>query len=288
MALGLNRVSRGFSNAISTGVTLNQVLADTAGFPVGYLPTVRELEGVRYIRTFGKGRDSDNMPVYYKWIFIDPSDNSATPDSDSEFARIPEKGFIMRIIQRNLLPYHENFVIDYYEDINNLNIISCSDSHRKEWANRSKNVYRQFRIVNPDPAKAHIPNDLTEEIFSYPKEFFEKFIRDAIPTDMIWNESHGSSSNHISSYGGRSSTLDLGARPMGQQHNSGGGFRRSSMGAPSSRVSVDAAAYRNRVAGTMDRINNAGGNVGMNPSSNQGNYNQIDSPNSPIKRFSTW
>lgn len=284
MALGLNRITRGTSS-ISTGVTLNQVLVDNAGFPSGYLPTVRELEGVRYIRTFGKGRDSDNMPVYYKWIFIDPSDNSATPDSDSEFARIPEKGFIMRIIQRNLLPYHENFVIDYYEDINNLNIISCSESHRKEWANRTKNVYRQFRIVNPDPAKAHVPNDLSEEIFSYPKEFFEKFIRDVIPTDMLWNDSHNGGSNHISSYGSRGSTLDLGTRPVNQPQSHGGGFRRANMGMPMSRPSIDASAYRSRMAGAMDRINNASG---VSTSSQNNVYNQIDSPNSPIKRYSTW
>lgn len=282
MALGLNRITRG-SSSISTGVTLNQVLVDNAGFPTGYLPTVRELEGVRYIRTFGKGRDSDNMPVYYKWIFIDPTDNSATLDSDSEFARIPDKGFIMRIIQRNLLPYHENFVIDYYEDINNLNIISVSDSHRQEWANRTKNVYRQFRIVNADPAKSHVPNDLSEEIFSYPKEFFEKFIRDAIPTDMIWNDTHTGGSNHMSSYGGRGSTLDLGARPMTQQTQ--GGFRRANMGMSPSRPTMDASAHRSRMAGAMDRINNASG--ASVPTQNN-SYSQINAPNSPIKRYSTW
>ena len=287
MALGLNRVTRSATTSMSSGITLEQVLTDSAGFPSNYLPRVRRFEGALYINTFGKGRDRDNMPVYYKWIFINPEDNSATPDSDTEFAKVPEKGFIMRILQRNLLPYHENFVIDYYEDINNLNIISCSDNHRKEWANRNKNVYRQFRMVNSDPAKSHVPHDLSEEIFSYPKEFFEKFIRDAIPSDMIWNEQHSGASNHINSYGGGigSPTLDLGSRPVNQ--NAGGGFRRSSMGMTPSRPSIDASAHRSRMSGAMNRINQSSG---FNPAGNNNpnNYNQIDSPDSPIKRFSTW
>ena len=287
MALGLNRITRS-TGSISTGVTLDQILTDNSGFPQGYIPMVRELEGVRYIKTFGKGRDADNMPVYYKWIFIDPADNSATPDSDTEFAKIPERGFIMRITQRNLLPYHENFVIDYYEDINNLNIISCSDSQKNQWANRTKNVFRQFRVVNSDPAKSHVPNDLSEEIFSYPREFFEKFIKDAIPADMYWNNSQSTgNSNHMSSYGGfpggRSSTLNIGASPSHQQQPRG--FNRSAM-MGGGRPSMDASAHRSRMANAMNRINGASAdsNNGAAPSQ----YNQIDSPNSPIKRFSTW
>lgn len=290
MALGLNRFTRNTGGSIRAGVTLKQLLSDPAGFPQGYLPQSRILDGVTYIRTFGKGRDADNMPVYYKWIFIDPADNSATSDSDVEFAKIPEKGFIMRITQRNLLPYHENFVIDYYEDIENINVVSCSENQKNQWANRTKNVYRQFRLVNADPSKSHIPNELVEEIFSYPKEFFEQFIKDVIPADMYWTgNGSGGNSNHISSYGSTlpgTPSMNLGS--INHSSMSPRGFQRNSM-MGGGRPSMDANAHRNRMSNAMNRINQSSGySQPTNNDNRSGQYNRIDSPDSPIRRFQTW
>lgn len=195
MGLGLGLKKTAVSS-MSGGVTLRSLLENSVGFPAGYLPSTRVVEGTLYINTYGKGRDSDNIPVFYKWLFINPTDLSATPDSISEFAKVPETGCIMRIKQRSLLPYHENFVIDYYEDINNISVVGIDADSKQEFQNKKDGIYRTFR-----DGRKSTPSDLQNEIFSLPEVFFKEYIEPAIPLELI-HRGNISESNHISAHGG--------------------------------------------------------------------------------------
>jgi len=198
MGLGLEGMKSLFGSKKNEmrGVTLSQLLVNNDGFPLNYLPQVRHLDGQDYIKTTANGNDVNNMPVFYKWIFINTIDLSATPDSNLEYARIPESGYIMRIMQRSLLPYHENFVIDYFENINSINVITLDQETRAQYGYQQDKAYRTFRIGD-----SAVPKQLKDEIFSYPDVFFKAYIEEAIPPSLLYNES-GSSSNHISAYGG--------------------------------------------------------------------------------------
>lgn len=209
MALGLGKKSAGSIN-YGGGITLASLLNNTDGFPQNYIPKMRAVDGTIYIRTYASGHDADMTPVFFKWIFIDPKDNSATPDSLSEYARIPERGFIMRIMQRSLLPYHENFVIDYYEDVNNLSIVSLDAESKEQFQNKMEGIYRTFRIGD-----YAVPEDLKTEIYTYPDIFFKTYIQDAIPPELFFNgKMH--ESNKISSYTPRIGTnIDMGIMSHG-------------------------------------------------------------------------
>ena len=192
MALGLGR--KKFNDGVlNGGITLKKLLKDRAGFPPGYIPAYRELNGEYFINTFGLGRDDNNVPVYYKWLFINPADNSATLDATMEYSKVPESGYLMRVKQRALLPYYENFIIDYYEDINNIQIVSLSEKDKSEFTNKKFNIYRTFHIGD-----SKVPIELKNEIFSFPEAFFREYIQDAIP-DKSFYSGRMHESNNISS-----------------------------------------------------------------------------------------
>lgn len=196
MALGLNRIRTGLgATPQSSGISLISLLENPIGFPANYLPKMRIVDGVKFICTHAKGHDSDNSPVFYKWIFINPVDQSATIDSDAEYAKIPQTGFIMRIMQRSLLPYHENFVIDYYEDINSMRVIAVKEDVKQQFHHKMDGSYRSFPIGD-----GLVPSELKQEIFSYPEAFFKMYIQNAIPHDLFYAKTTRES-NHMSAYG---------------------------------------------------------------------------------------
>ena len=203
MALGLNSFKSAQVRELP-GIRLLDLINNPVGFPVNYLPKIRVVDGITYINTISKGKDeNDNSIVFYKWIIINPTDLSATEDSDSEFARLPESGCIMRIKQRSLLPYHENFEIDYYEDINSVKVVEVKNENRQEFSNKMNNVYRTFRLGD-----IGVPSDLKKEIYTYPEAFFKKYIEGAIPLDSLYR-GNSRESNHISSYAPIGNGIDI-------------------------------------------------------------------------------
>lgn len=254
MALGLKNSSINQKTTDRNTTTLLNVLANRQGFSMGYLPEVRELDGQMYIRTFGRGNDIDNKPVFYKWIFIDPKDMSATVDSDSEYALIPNEGFIMRIMQRSLLPYHENFVIDYYEDINAIKVITIDNDEKEEFANKINGTYRTFRVGD-----FAVPSELKSEIYTYPKEFFKQYIEAAIPLDLLYNKTHHES-NHMSSYGSiGGSQVDMSIMSHGLSNQP---VSRNNIGNPRSLQNQIGGVRRNQFAGTGIRTSDQVMNIG--------------------------
>lgn len=213
MALGL---SKKISHSIqSHGITLRSLFNDTEGFPINYLPKMRIVDGDLYIRTYASGHDADMSPVFFKWLIIDPKDLSASPDSLNEYARVPESGFLMRIMQRSLLPYHENFVIDYYENINALNIVGIDPESKEVFQNKFEGVCRTFRIGD-----YAVPEELKTEIYTYPDVFFNTYLRDAIPPELFYNgKMH--ESNQMSSYTSRGTNIDMGIMSHGLNANRG-------------------------------------------------------------------
>ena len=211
MALGLENMKSFFNTKKNDvrGVTLKQLLDNNEGFPMNYLPSYRKINGQDFIKTSMSGNDVNNMPVFYKWLFINSSDLSATADSTSEYARIPESGYIMRIMQRSLLPYHENFVIDYFENINSINVITLDQDTRSQFSYKQNGAYRTFRMGD-----SAVPQTLKSEIFSYPEIFFKAYIEEAIPHNLIYNGNDGPSSNHISAYGGSYSNNNENTAPI--------------------------------------------------------------------------
>lgn len=213
MALGLSK--KNTMSFQSNGITLRSLYNNSEGFPNNYLPKMRIVDGNLFIRTYASGHDADMSPVFFKWLIIDPKDLSATPDSLNEYARLPENGFLMRIMQRSLLPYHENFAIDYYENINALNIVSIDPESKEVFQNKFEGVYRTFRIGD-----FAVPEELKTEIYTYPDVFFNTYIRDAIPPELYYNgKMH--ESNQMSSYTNRGTNIDMGIMSHGLNANKG-------------------------------------------------------------------
>lgn len=260
MGLGLKNKSINQRASDRNTVSLLSVLSNRQGFAAGYLPETRELDGQLYIRTFGRGSDIDNKPVFYKWLFIDPKDLSATPDSDSEYALIPNEGFIMRIMQRSLLPYHENFVIDYYEDINAIKVISIDNEEKEEFTNKINGTYRTFRVGD-----MYVPSELKSEIYDYAKEFFTQYVEAAIPLDLLYKKSERES-NHMSSYGGfGGSNVDMSI--MG--HGLNQPVKRPANNPRSLQSQVGFRRPTNQFAGTGIRTSDQVMNMGSRPMNNR-------------------
>lgn len=212
MALGLGRRAT-ITNRVgsNSSITLRELLLNPLGFPLHYIPELRTTNGVDFINTHAVGHDaSDNSTVFYKWIFIDPATANATPDSDCQYAKIPKHGFIMRILQRAMLPYHENFVIDYYEDINAVRVVGISADKQNEFQNKMNRITRMF-----PSGDSNVPAELRQEIYQFPKEFFELYIKSAIPVELFYQQNVGSNkSNHISDYGTEfGNYINIGGRP---------------------------------------------------------------------------
>ena len=129
-----------------------------------------------------------------------------------QYSKVPETGCIMRIKQRALLPYHENFVIDYYEDINNIQIVTLSEKDKAEFTNKKFNIYRTFHTGD-----SKVPVELKNEIFSFPEAFFKEFIQDAIP-DKSFYSGRMHESNNIST----APPLDLSRLGFDTSSNYGG------------------------------------------------------------------
>ena len=269
LGLGLKRTMQTAGN----GVTLRSLLENPVGFPTGYLPSVRIVDGVAYINTYGKGKDADNMTVFYKWIFINPADLSATPDSTSEFAKIPESGCIMRIKQRSLLPYHENFVIDYYEDINNVMVIGVEAEAKQEFQHKKEGSYRTFRIGD-----MAVPAELKNEIYELPEVFFKEYIEDCIPLDLIYRGKIGES-NHINgsmSYGDSRGSYKLDIQPTGNNMPYARSTPSYMAGRPSPYPNGGSSTYnRPSPSQIQDRINSS-------VSSQGGGMNGLSKPNKPM------